>query len=75
MFAAIATITNFLIAFVDDTDILVHVIIIFRRLYNFFPKYRKSLQDPMLAIFTSVLKNYKQAAEKAKSSYGDYAKK
>ncbi len=66
MFASIATITNFLVAFIDDTDILVHVLIIFRRLYNFFPKYRKSLEDPMLAIFLSVLKNYKQVADQAK---------
>lgn len=43
MLASIATITNFLIALIDDTDILVHILIIFRRLYNFFPKYRKSL--------------------------------
>lgn len=52
-----------------------HVLIIFRRLYNFFPKYRKSLQDPMLAIFVSVLKNYKQVAEKSKTGASEYQQK
>jgi hypothetical protein len=63
MFASIATITNFLIHFIDENDLMVHIIIIFRRLYNFFPKYRKNIEDQMLAIFLGVLKNYKKAAE------------
>lgn len=45
MFASIATITNFLIHFIDENDLMVHIIIIFRRLYNFFPKYRKNIED------------------------------
>ena len=63
MFASIATVTNYLINFLDDTDLVVHILIIFRRLYNFFPKYRKKLEDPMLTIFHAVLKNFKRAAE------------
>ena len=63
MFASIATVTNYLINFLDETDLVVHILIVFRRLYNFFPKYRKNLQEPMLTIFVAVLKNYKRAAE------------
>ena len=70
MFASIATVTNYLINFLDDTDLVVHILIDFRRLYNFFPKYRKKLEDPMLTIFTAVLKNYKRAAEAHQQSKG-----
>ena len=43
MFGSIATITNFFMNFLDETDILVHLLIVFRRLYNFFPKFRPYL--------------------------------
>lgn len=76
MFASIATITNFLIHFIDENDLLIHIIIIFRRLYNFFPKYRPNLEDQMLAIFLGVLKNYKKAAElKQASKNSSFAEK
>lgn len=61
MFSSIATITNYLMNFLDDTDLVVHIIIVFRRLFNFFPKYRKNLEEPLMAIFYAVLKNYKKA--------------
>jgi len=55
MFSAIATITNFLMQFLENNEILAVVLIIFRRLYNFFPTYRKHLEDPMVLIFINVL--------------------
>lgn len=70
MFASIATVTNYLINFLDDTDLVVHILIVFRRLYNFFPKYRKNLEEPMLTIFLAVLKNYKRAAEANQNAKG-----
>lgn len=36
------------------------MIIIFRRLYNFFPHYRKHLEGPITIILIKVLNMYKQ---------------
>lgn len=58
MFSTIALITNFLMQFLDNADILGYCVIIFRRLYNFFPHYRKHLEDPIITILTNVLKHY-----------------
>lgn len=44
--------------FIDNDDILAFCVIIFRRLYNFFPKYRKHLEDPIIIILVAILKTY-----------------
>lgn len=61
MFSTIACITNFMMHFLDNEEILGYSIIIFRRLYNFFPHYRKHLEDPIVQILIAVLKVYKNA--------------
>ena len=58
LFGTIATITNFLMLFQEDTEILEATLCIFKRLYNFFPNYRKHLEHPILNILASVLVNY-----------------
>lgn len=50
MFSTIATITNFIMQFIDNEEILGYCIIIFRRLYNFFPHYRVHLEKPIIII-------------------------
>ena len=60
MFACIATITNFMMQHLDNNTILGYLVIIFRRLYNFFPKYRKHLEEPIVIILTNILKTYRQ---------------
>ena len=64
LFSTIATVTNFLIQFIDTNEILGYCLIIFRRLYNFFPHYRKHLEDPLILIGLTVLKQYKRILEK-----------
>ena len=49
--------------FLENSEILAVVLIIFRRLYNFFPSYRKHLEDPMILIFINVLKTFKKTME------------
>ena len=55
LFSTIATITNFMIRFTDNQNVLGFLIIIFRRLYNFFPHYRKHLEGPITIILIKVL--------------------
>jgi hypothetical protein len=61
MFATIAAITNFFMHFIDLNEVLGYCIIIFRRLYNFFPHYRKHLEDPITIVLIQVLKAYSKA--------------
>ena len=65
LFATIASITNFLIQFIDTNEILGYCLIIFRRLYNFFPHYRKHLEEPLILIFLTVLKQYKRILDQS----------
>ena len=55
LFATIATITNFLCKFSDHTRVLQSLFILLRRLYNFFPTYRKHLEDTMILTFAKIL--------------------
>lgn len=55
MFSTIASITNFLMQFIDDHHILGSTIVIFRRLYNYFPNYRKHLEEPIIMILVRIL--------------------
>jgi hypothetical protein len=61
MFSTIATITNFIMHFIENEEILGYCIIIFRRLYNFFPHYREHLEKPIFIILVQVLKVYKNS--------------
>lgn len=70
MFGAIATVTNYLVNFLDDNDLVVHILIVVRRLYNFFPKYRKELEKVMTSVFVAVLRNFKRAAEANQKANG-----
>lgn len=70
MFGAIATVTNYLVNFLDDNDLVVHILIVVRRLYNFFPKYRKELEKMMMSVFVAVLRNFKRAAEANQKANG-----
>ena len=58
LFGTIATITNFLILFKEDTEILETSLVLFKRLYNFFQNYRKHLELPIMNILAGVLVNY-----------------
>lgn len=61
MYSTIATITNFLMQFPDDHQILASTFIILRRLYNFFPKYRKNLEEPLILILVNILRAFKNS--------------
>lgn len=63
MFSTIATITNFIMQFLDNEEILGYCIIIFRRLHNFFPQYHKHLEEPIINIMINVLQVYKKAMQ------------
>ena len=56
MFATIATVTNFMVQFLDNQEVLGFTIIIFRRLFNFFPHYRPHLEEPIIMIMLKVLR-------------------
>lgn len=55
MFGTIASITNFMMQFLKNNTVLGYCIITFRRLYNFFPKYRKHLEQPIMILLSRVL--------------------
>lgn len=74
MFSTIACITNFMMQFLDNEEILGFTIIIFRRLYNFFPHYRKHLEDPIVIILIQVLKIYKNALTQSNKGIHDPVK-
>ena len=68
MFSTIATITNFMMQFLEQTEVLGYTMITFRRLFNFFPHYRKHLEDPIIMILISILKSYKNSLENIPNS-------
>ena len=55
MFGTIATITNFMMQFLNNNTVLGFCVIIFRRLYNFFPHYRNHLEQPIVILLSRVL--------------------
>lgn len=60
MYSPIATIMNFFMQFPERNDTLSFVLLTFKRMYNSFPVFRKNLEDPCIACFISILKNYKR---------------
>lgn len=73
MFGTIASITNFLMQFTDNQEILGYTFIIFRRLYNFFPTYRPHLEEPIIIILIKILKNYSKAISKPEDQLHEIA--
>ena len=63
LFAPIATVTNFLIQFLDSNIILGYMVITFRRLYNFFTHYRKHLEGSILIILDKVILAHQKNVE------------
>ena len=66
LFATIATITNFLMQFLENNTILSYTLTIFKRLYNFFPNYRRHLEGPIIILFVNILKNYSKIISQCK---------
>jgi hypothetical protein len=52
---------DFMMAFLDDSEALVILVVLLRRMYNFLPQFRTQLHEPIMRVLYEVLKLFKQS--------------
>ena len=61
IFGTVWVVIKFFLNFDDNLDVLTILVVILRRLFNFFPDQRAQLEDPIMRVLFGCLKQYKIA--------------